>query len=58
MNEMKRKLIADAERQYFRIFPCSSRRELGDCFTIEDDTLLFWFNTEDSSTHVRCVELA
>jgi hypothetical protein len=27
-------------------------KELDECFTVEDDRLCFWFNTEDESTHV------
>ena len=51
MNSIKRKMIANARKKYRRIFPCSFRRNLDECFTIENDKIIFWFNTEDFSTH-------
>jgi hypothetical protein len=52
MNEKKAQLIEQARRQYRRIFPCSTNRDLDDCFTIEGSKVLFWFNTDDDSTHM------
>jgi hypothetical protein len=52
MNELKRKMIRKALRQYRRIYPCGSKRTFSECFTQVDDGLVFWFNTEDRSTHL------
>jgi len=52
MNELKRKMIRKAVQQYKRIYPCGSKRYLSECFTEVDDSIVFWFNTEDRSTHL------
>jgi hypothetical protein len=52
MNEIKRLMIAKAKERFKNIHPCGHRRKLDECFTIEDNKLCFWFNTEDDSTHV------
>lgn len=57
MNAIKKRMIAEARRKYRRIFPCSYRRNLDDCFTIENNEIIFWFNTEDFSTHTVSVKL-
>ena len=38
--------------EYQRIFPCANTQQLNDCFTQAGNRLLFWFNTEDNSTHI------
>jgi hypothetical protein len=58
MNELKKKLINRAEKQFKKIYPCSTKNNLGDCFTVEEEQLLFWFNTADESTHVLTHDLA
>ena len=52
MNELKRKMIRKAVQQYKRIYPCGSKRNFSECFTLIDDSIVFWFNTEDRSTHL------
>lgn len=52
MEQAKSAMIKEARRTYKNIFPCSNRKSLADCFTVEGDLLLFWFNTEDNSTHL------
>jgi hypothetical protein len=52
MNELKRKMIRKAVQQYNRIYPCGSKRYFSECFTLVDDSIVFWFNTEDRSTHL------
>lgn len=52
MNKIKRKLIAEAENKYRVIFPCATRQSLDESFTIEENIIIFWFNTEDDSTHM------
>ncbi|MFP4013536.1 MAG: hypothetical protein ACLFVQ_05585 [Chitinispirillaceae bacterium] len=52
MNELKNRIITQARERYEQIFPCSSKEDLAECFTTENETLMFWFNTEDKSTHL------
>ncbi|MFP4241892.1 MAG: hypothetical protein ACLFQB_10825 [Chitinispirillaceae bacterium] len=52
MNELKDKIINQARERYKQIFPCANKEDLGECFTTENNTLMFWFNTEDKSTHL------
>jgi hypothetical protein len=40
-----------------KIFPCGENGQLEDCFTIAENILFFWFNTEDNNTHVLGVTL-
>jgi hypothetical protein len=58
MNEQKRKMIRTAKQQYTTIYPCSSKKNFGECFTFEEDHLVFWFNTADATTHVLTQELS
>lgn len=51
MNELQEKLLQEARSMYITIYPCGSQL-LADCFTVDNDTLLLWFNTEDRSTHM------
>lgn len=57
MNEQKKKMIRTAKQKYTSIYPCASKKTLGDCFTFEEDRIVFWFNTADSTTHVLTQEL-
>jgi hypothetical protein len=52
MGDLKKIMIKKAKDRYKKIRPCGRRRKLDECFTVEDDRLCFWFNTEDQSTHV------
>ena len=52
MSEVKLKLLQSALERHEKIFPCGETQLLDDCFTLSEDKLLFWFNTEDDSTHV------
>lgn len=52
MKELHDILIQSAQEKYQRIHPCSDKDTFGECFTTEDNILMFWFNTEDNSTHV------
>lgn len=52
MSELQKKLIQRAIEQYNHIYPCSNRTDLSDCFTVYGGKTVFWFNTEDDSTHV------
>jgi len=57
MNDLKKTMIKKAKDRYKKIHPCGRRRKLDECFTVEDDTLCFWFNTDDQSTHVLHTQL-
>lgn len=50
-------MIFKAIEMYKEIYPCASKLDLVDCFTTEGDTVLFWFNTSDESTHVLTATL-
>ncbi len=52
MNTLKQKMIQRALRKHKKIFPCSNKEELSDCFTEHKGQILFWYNTEDQTTHL------
>jgi hypothetical protein len=52
MNELKKRMIERARREHRAIFPCATRSSLDDCFTVEENEVYFWYNTEDHSTHI------
>jgi len=52
MNKLKKQLIKKARDRFEKIAPCPTRETLDESFTVENNNLLFWFNTEDKSTHV------
>ena len=52
MNELKYMMISEATNSYATIYPCGDKKTLEDCFTMNGNQLLFWFNTEDQSTHI------
>lgn len=52
MDEVKQKLIERAIEKHKKIFPCGNIDSILDCFTVHDETLVFWFNTEDNNTRV------
>jgi hypothetical protein len=52
MGILKEKMINKAKTLHDDIYPCSSKQDLDECFTVDEDTLIFWFNTKDNSTHI------
>lgn len=52
LNDVEKRLIRQAIERYRRIRPCSDRKSFAECFTSSRDTTVFWFNTEDDSTHI------
>lgn len=57
LQHLKEELIQEAIDKYGKIFPAGSKKNLDDCFTIDDidendHELGFWFNTEDNNTHL------
>ena len=57
MGEVERRLIDQASRMHEKIYPCCHKRHFNDCFTRHEDQILFWYNTEDQSTHVLTAEI-
>lgn len=57
MSDEKIRLLEKAVKKYDRIYPCGHHEKLNECFTNEGNTLMFWFNTEDKSTHLLMEEL-
>jgi hypothetical protein len=49
---METTLIQKAIQKHGKIFPCSNKKSLLDCFTVEGEQIIFWYNTEDQTTHV------
>lgn len=58
MNKVKEQLINKAKDRFKKIFPCPTTKTLRESFTIENDNIYFWFNTEDKSTHVLAEKIA
>jgi hypothetical protein len=58
MNELKKQMIAQAQSRHRCIFPCYSCSSLEDSFTVENGKVIFWYNTEDHSTHLVVANLA
>jgi len=51
INQIKKELIREAIDKHGKIFPPGHRENLDDeCFTQQDNTLIFWFNIENNST--------
>jgi len=46
-----KKLIRRALKEHSRIFPPAHKRSLKECFTRHNGKIVFWFNTEDRTTH-------
>jgi hypothetical protein len=51
METIKQHLIKKALGTHKKIFPCTGKQNLEECFTIEGKRIIFWFNTEDQNTH-------
>ena len=56
MSDFEKKLIARACKKYKRIYPCDKAKSFAECFTSFNKNIIFWFNTEDGSTHVVSIE--
>ncbi|MBD3322281.1 MAG: hypothetical protein GF350_14370 [Chitinivibrionales bacterium] len=51
-NSRKELLIKAARKRHGTILPVADVKDLDDSFTTHHDALLFWYNTEDGSTHI------
>ena len=52
LESIKTSLITRAMKKYDRIFPVKGKK-IEECFSRERDLVLFWYNTEDNSTHIE-----
>ena len=48
----KDRLIKLATELFGKIEPVNTKGTLEECFTEDGDTVFFWFNTPDKSTHL------
>jgi len=51
MDDIMEELIRKARERHGSISPCAGKKSLRECFTIIDNTLVFWFNTANMSTN-------
>ncbi len=51
-DDLKRKLISKAFKQFRKVYPCASVSNFSECFSVFNNKIYFWFNTEDGNTHV------
>jgi hypothetical protein len=56
MSKNQRKLVLRATKKFGRIRPCGNRMAFSECFSLEGDRLLFWYNALDGSTHLEINE--
>ncbi len=52
MSKDMKSLIRHAFKIHKTIFPCGRSNLFSESFTIENEILVFWFNTDDETTHV------
>ena len=52
MDRIQQSLINRARKKYKTIFPCASKTNFSECFTAYQGKILFWFDTEEGSTHI------
>jgi hypothetical protein len=57
MNEREMRLYQQAIAKHHTIYPCRQKKTFQECFTISGGRLLFWYNTEDHSTHIMIDEV-
>jgi hypothetical protein len=52
METIQNSMIEQAQRQFKTIYPCGLKKSLTECFTRHNNHIIFWFNTEDHTTHM------
>jgi hypothetical protein len=57
MDTLKMTLLQKALNKYGKIFPCGTKNTFNECYTQFEDMILFWFDTEDHSTHIETAPL-
>lgn len=51
MSTIEQYLILKARQKYAHIYPCNNAASFDGCFTTFNGKYIFWFNTDDNSTH-------
>lgn len=57
MKRIKTRLFKKAKKKHKKIFPCAKSGGFQDCYTLHNNILYFWYNTEDDNTHVELEKL-
>lgn len=52
LRELKKRLIKKAVLTHGRIYPCGVCEGFDDCFTLQGNSICFWFITEDKNSHM------
>ena len=52
MNAIQESLIKKARKQFKIIYPVALKNSLEECFTEDDNQIVFWFNVKGGSTHI------
>ena len=52
LEEIKQTMVQEAQSTFGKVHLCKRCRTLDDSFTMFDNQLIYWFNTEDDSTHI------
>jgi hypothetical protein len=53
MSDTQQKLVDIAREKFGTIYPCGGSGGWDKCFTRYKGRVVFWFNTEDNSTHIE-----
>ncbi len=54
----KNQLIEKALSKHGEIFPCNNKADLYDCFTIDNNHLILWYNLPNKSTCIEMIDLS
>jgi len=52
MNSLEQKLYNEAVKIHKDILPCGRKKTFSECYTEEQGVTIFWYDTEDGSTHL------
>jgi hypothetical protein len=52
MDAVRQEMVKIATEKFGSIHAVNNRESLEECFSEEEGMLIFWFNTEDNSTHI------
>lgn len=53
MDKIRQELKEEAQRLHGEIYPSGSSKSLDDCFTIQNNEILFWFNVDETTRMLR-----
>jgi hypothetical protein len=57
LEKIKELLIQKATKEHKKISPCLRHEDFSNSFTIFENKVIFWFNTEDGSTRALISEI-